>query len=146
MPAGLGEYAVAGINHQDGQLRSGCAGGHVAGVLLMARGVRNDELAFVGAEITVSDINSNALFPLGLKAVHQQCQVQFFAGGAHFCAVSFQAGHVIFIDHLGVMQQPANQRALAVIHAAAGEQAQEFLVLVLLQVSLNIFCNQIRLV
>jgi len=44
------------------------------------------------------------------------------------------------------MQQPANQRALAVIHAAAGEQAQEFLVLVLLQVSLNIFCNQIRLV
>ena len=53
---------------------------------------------------------------------------------------------MIFVDHLGVVQQPANQCALAVIHAAAGEQAQEFLVLVLLQVSQNIIGDQIRLV
>ncbi len=146
MATGLGQHAVAGIDHQDRDLRGGCAGGHVPGVLFMARGVSDDELALVGGEIPVGHVNRDALFPLRLQAVHQKGEVQLLAGSTHLGAVGFQAGHVIFVDHLGVMEQAADQGALAVIHAAAGEQAQELLVFVLLQVGLNIFCNQIRLV
>ena len=146
MPASLGQHAVAGVDHQDRDLSGGCAGGHVAGVLLMARGVGNDELALVGREVPVGHVNGDALFPLRLKAVYQEREVKLLARGAHLGTVGFQAGHMIFVDHLGVVEQPADQGAFAVVHAATGKQAQEFLVFVLLQVGLNIFCNQIRLV
>ena len=109
----------------------------------MARGVGDNELALVGGEIPVGNINGDALLALRLQAVHQQGQVQLLAGGAHPGTVGFQAGHVILIDHLGVMEQAADQRAFTVVHAAAGKQAQEFLVFVLFQVGLDVFGDKV---
>ena len=51
---------------------------------------------------------------------------------------------LIFEDHLGVVEQPTNQRRLAVIHAAAGDKAQQVLVLVFVEVGLDIFGDQFR--
>ena len=53
----------------------GGPGNHVAGVLSMPRGVRDDKLAPWSREITLSDINSDALFPLGPQPISQKRQI-----------------------------------------------------------------------
>ena len=42
---GLRLHAVAGVDQDDGQIAGGCAGGHVARVLLMTGRVGDDEFA-----------------------------------------------------------------------------------------------------
>ena len=46
VPARLRQYAVARIHQYDCEIGRGRAGRHVAGVLLVARSIRDDELAF----------------------------------------------------------------------------------------------------
>jgi hypothetical protein len=45
-------------------------------------------------------------------------------------AVAFQRGELVLEDHLAVVEQPPDQGGLAVIDAAAGDEAQQALVLV----------------
>ena len=45
---------------------------------------------------------------------------------------------LILEDHLAVVKQPPDQRRLAVIHRAAGDEAQHRLVLVLLKIGVDI--------
>jgi hypothetical protein len=52
---------------------------------------------------------------------------------------------VVFVDHLGVVQQAPDQGALAVIDVAAGEEAQQLFTLVLGQVGEDVLADQIRL-
>ena len=134
---GLIQHSLAGVDQYDGEIAGGSAGGHVAGVLLVARGVRDDELALRGREIAVGHVNGDALLALRLQAVHQQGQVQLLACGAELLAVGLQRFELIFIDLLGVVQQATDQGALAVVHAAAGEKAQQALVLLGVQVGFN---------
>ncbi len=142
--AGLNLHPLARVHQQDGQLRGRGAGGHVAGVLLVAGGVGDDELAFLGREIAVGDIDGDALLPLRLQAVHQQGQIQFFAGGAVLDRVAAHGGELIFVDQLGVVQQPADQRAFAVVDAAAGDEAQQILALVGFQIGRDVLFDQRR--
>ena len=51
------------------------AGDHVARVLLVARRVGDDELALVGGEEAVGDVDGDALLALGRQAVDQQREV-----------------------------------------------------------------------
>src|SRR3546814_4220961 len=68
------------------------------------------------------------------QAVDQQGEVDLAVLGAVAFAVGLQRCELIVQQQLGVVQQAADQRALAVIHAAAGDKAQQSLGLVLLQV------------
>ena len=43
--------------------------------------------------------------------------------------IAFQGGKMILEQKLGIIQQPADQRGLAVIHRTAGQKAQEGLLL-----------------
>ena len=138
MATGLHLHAVAGIDEQHGDIGRRRTGSHVARVLLMAGGIGNDVFAAVGGEEAVSHIDGDALFALGLQAVYQQRQIHDFAGGAVLDAVTRDGGELVFEDHLRVVQQAADQRRLAVIHAAAGDEAQHVLVFMLVQVVLNI--------
>src|SRR5690606_21487429 len=61
-------HAVAGVDQNDRQFTVGCAGGHVARVLLVAGRVGDDELAFGRGEVAVRDVDGDALFALGLQA------------------------------------------------------------------------------
>ncbi len=119
---GLIQHAFAGVDQYDGQITGGGAGRHVAGVLLVARGIRDDKFALGGGEITVGHVDGDALLALRLQAVDQQRQVQLLAGGAELLAVGLQRFELIFINLLGVVQQATDKGALAVIHAAAGEK------------------------
>ncbi len=75
MAARLGEDAFAGVDQDDGHVGGGGAGGHVAGVLLVAGSVGDDELAMRGGEVAVGDIDGDALLPLGAQAVGELGEV-----------------------------------------------------------------------
>ena len=50
----------------------------------------------------------------------------------------FQGEELVFKQHLGFVEETADQSGLAVVDGAAGDEAQEILVLLGLQVGLNI--------
>jgi hypothetical protein len=75
MAAGLFQQAGAGIDQQDRQIGGRGAGCHVAGILLVAGRVGDDEGALVGGEIAIGDIDGDALFALGLQTVEQQREI-----------------------------------------------------------------------
>jgi hypothetical protein len=143
---GLSLHAIAGIDQNDRQVAGGRPGGHVAGVLLVAGGIGNDELALRRGEITVGHIDGDALLTLGLQAIDQQRQIDVLASGTDLLRIASNGLQMILIDHLRVMQQAADQRALAVVDVAAGEETQELLALVLRQVREDVLADQIGLV
>ncbi len=143
VPAGLGQHALARVDQDDGQVGGRGAGDHVAGVLFVARRVGDDELALVGGEEPVGDIDGDALFALGRQAVHQQGEVDLAALGADALGVRLQRGQLILEDHLGVVEQAADQGGLAVVHRAAGDEAQQGLVLVGVQIGVDVLGDEI---
>ena len=146
MTPGLSQDAASCVDHHHGHVGRGGTGHHVAGVLLMPRGVGNDELAPVSGEKTVGHVDGDALFALGGQAVHQQGEVQFATLGADFFRVGLQRFHLVFEEHFRIVEQAPDQGALAIVHTAAGQEAQQALVLVGLEVLLDILGNQVRYV
>src|SRR5690606_11950935 len=51
---------------------------------------------------------------------------------------------LVLVDQLRLVQQAADQRALAVIDAAAGDEAQQVLVLVGLQVTQDVLAGEVN--
>jgi hypothetical protein len=123
---GLRQHALARIDQDDREVCRGSGGDHVARVLLVARGVGDDVLARAGREVAVGDVDGDALFALGLQAVGEQRQVD--GGHAALLRGLFDGGQGVGEDGLGVVQQAADQRALAVVDAAAGQEAQQAVV------------------
>lgn len=100
--------------------RSG-GGDHVARVLLVPGRVGDDVLACAGSEIAVGHVDGNALFAFGLQAVGEQRKGPWLP-----CRVfrrAFDGMQRVCQNGLGVVQQAADQRALAVVDATAGEEA-----------------------
>jgi hypothetical protein len=139
--AGLRHDAVAGVDQDDRQVAVAGPGGHVAGVLLVAGAVGDDELAAVGAEVAVGDVDGDALLTLGAQAVGEQREVDAAAGGALFDGVAADGGELVLVDLAGVVEEAADEGALAVVDAAAGEQAQELFLLVALEVLRRCSCR-----
>ena len=126
---GLHQHALAGVDQDDGELGVGSAGRHVAGILFVAGGVGDHEGAARRVEEAVGDVDGDALFALGLESVHQQRKIDIVAGGAVLDAVARQRLQLILIDHLAVVQEPADQRRFSVVDRAAGDEAQLILAL-----------------
>ena len=123
VPARLLEQPVAGVDQHDRQLGGRRAGDHVAGVLNVAGSVGDDEFPLGRGEVAVRDVDGDALFALGAQAVGHQSQVgvvvSAFLGGA------LDRGQLVFHDGLGVVQQPADERGLAVVDGSGGGQSQQ---------------------
>ena len=81
MPAGLFDDSLTGIDQHDGQIRCGGTRDHVAGVLHVAGGIGDDELATRGGEVAVGDVDGDALFAFGAQAVGEVGQVDLAATG-----------------------------------------------------------------
>ena len=141
--ARLRQHALAGVDQDHGQLGGRGAGHHVAGVLLVPRRVGDDELALVGREEAVGDVDGDALLALGGEAIDQQREVELAALRADLLRVGLERRELVLEDHLRVVEQPADQRGLAVVDAAAGDEAQQALVLVLVQVGLDVLLDQV---
>ncbi len=129
MAAGLDQDALARVDQDDRKLGVRSAGRHVARVLLVARRVGDDEFALVGGEEAIGDVDGDALLPLGLQPVDQKREVDVAAGGAVLLRILFQGREMILEQELGIVEQPADQRRLAVVDAAAGQEAQQRLLL-----------------
>jgi hypothetical protein len=92
--------------------------------------VGNDEVAPRGGEVAVGDIDRDSLFALGGQPVGQQREVEFAPLGAGGLRVGLQRRQLIGVQGLGLVEQPPDQRALAVVDRAAEKKPQEGLVLV----------------
>jgi hypothetical protein len=106
--------------------------------------VGDDELPFRGREVTVSHVDGDPLLALGLQAVHQQRQVDV-ARRAVANAVRLDGRELVLVDEFGVMEEPPDERALPVIHASTGEEAQEILALVLCEIGVDVGGDEIGL-
>jgi hypothetical protein len=127
----------------DRELGGGRPGDHVAGVLLVAGGVGDDELALLGGEEPVGDVDRDALFPLRGQPVDEQREVQLAALGT-VLGVCLQRLEVVLEHEVRLVEHPPDQRGLAVVHAAAGDEPQHGLVLVSVQVGLDVPGDEVR--
>ena len=66
----------------------------------MPRGVGDDELALVGGEETVGDIDGDALLALRGQAVDQQCEIYLAALGPDLLGIRLERRELILEDHL----------------------------------------------
>src|SRR5439155_14941800 len=107
MASGLFDDAGAGIDEHDGQVGGGSAGDHVGRVLHVARGVGDDELAFGGGEITVGNVDGDALFAFGAEAVGEVGQVDLAAAGD--IGAAFERLDLVFHQRLRIVQQTADE-------------------------------------
>ena len=133
--ARLLEHAEPRVDEDHGDVRRRRAGRHVARVLHVPRRVGDDELPLVGREVAISDVDGDALLALGLQAVGEEREVDLGVGRApalHRRATD--GAELVFVDALGVVEQPADERRLAVVHRADGDEAQHVLVLVAFEV------------
>ena len=120
---GLREHPLARVDQHDRQVGGRGAGDHVARVLLVAGRVGDDEAALRGREVAVGDVDRDALLALRAQAVGQQRQVEEVV--AHPLAGLLDVLQLVGEHLLGVVQQPPDQRALAVVDRAGGGEAQQ---------------------
>ena len=132
---GLGQHPLAGVDQDHREVGGRGAGGHVAGILLVARGVGDDELALLGREEAVGDIDGDALLALGRQPIDQQGEIDPLALGAHLAAVGLQRRQLVLVDQLRLVEQPPDQGRLAVVDRTAGDEAQQAFLLVGLEVA-----------
>ncbi len=131
VPPSLGEHALARIDQQDREVRRRRARDHVARVLLVSRSIGDNELALLAGEEAIGDVDGDALLALGGEPVDQQREVDALALRPMLPAVSLQRRKLVVENLLGVVEQPADQRRLPIVHAAARDEAQKLLPLLL---------------
>ncbi len=138
VPPRLPDDAGARVDEHDGEIGRRGAGRHVAGVLLVAGRVGDDELALRRGEEAVGDVDGDALLALGLQPVDEQREIDVVAGRAVLPRVLFERGQLVLEDQLGVVEQASDQRRLAVVDGSAGEEAQERLALLLGDIAVQV--------
>jgi len=105
------------VEQEDGGVRGGGAGYHVARVLFVAGGVGDDVFAPRGAEVAVGDVDGDAWFAFGVEAVGQGGEV----GGA---ARGFDLPQLVAEQGFAVVEEAADEGGFTVIDAAGGDEAQ----------------------
>jgi len=99
----------------------------------MAGRIGDDELALGAGEEAVGDVDGDALLALGGKAVDEEGEVDRFALRAVALAIAFERFELVVENLARVVEQAADEGRLAVVDAAAGDEAQQLLVLLLVE-------------
>ena len=120
---GLLQDALAGVHQQHDGVGGGRAGDGVAGVLHVPGAVGQDEGPVGRGEVAVGHVDGDALLALGAQAVGQQGQVG--VGEAAVARDPLDGVELVGEHRLGVVQQPADQGGLAVVHRAGGGEAEQ---------------------
>ncbi len=116
------EKVFRSIHEDEAQVGGGGAGDHVARVLHVAGGVRDDELAGRRREVAVGHVDRDALLALGAEPVGEQREVGVVVALA--AAGRLHGLELVLEDRLGVVQQTADECALAVVYAARRREAE----------------------
>jgi len=107
------------------------------------RRVGDDVLARVGGEEAIGDVDGDALLALGREAVEQEGEVEVVALRPDALRVDLERGELILEQELRRVEEPADERALAVVDRAARDEAQQALVLVRIEVGENVLADQV---
>ena len=75
-------------------------------------------------EIAVGDVNRDALLAFGAQAVGEVGEIDLAAAGD--VGGAFERLELVFHQRLRIVEQPADERGLAVVHRAAGVEAEDF--------------------
>ena len=142
MTPGLDQNPFPRIDQYDCGIGGRSACHHIAGILFVPRCIGDDELALFRRKKPIGDIDGDTLFAFCSETIHKQGEIYLLALCARLLAVRLQRSQLVFKNHLAVIEQPANQRALAIIHAAASDKAEQFLVLMLGEIGVNILPDQ----
>jgi hypothetical protein len=119
-------------------------------VLHVAGRVGDDELALGRREVAVGDVDRDALLALGLEPVRDQGEVDVVdrpvaARGPGLRRGPAHRRELVLVQPVGVVEQAPDQGALAVVDAADGDEAQELLHLVLLEVGLDVAADELAI-
>ena len=125
VPPRLHDHPVSGVDQQDRELRRRRRGDHVARVLVVAGRVGDDELAQGRGEVPVCHVDGDPLLALRDEPVGEQREVETEAAPLRR---ALDGGELVGENRLGVVEEPTDQRALAVVDAARGEEAQHAVV------------------
>ena len=124
---GLRTNAASGIDHQHGDVAVRCSDRHVAGVLLMPRGVCDEDAAAVGeVHVPVGDVDRDALLALGLQAVGQQGVVDLAHRDCR-TATTRAPGVLEGVERhgVGLGEEAADERRLPVVDRATRHQVDD---------------------
>ena len=120
----LREQSLARVDQHDREIGVGRAGRHVAGELLVAGRVGDDERALFGGEIAIGDVDGDALLAFGLEPVDQKRIVDRLACRAELLRVALERGKLVVEDELLLVQHPSDEGGLAVVDRAAGQETE----------------------
>jgi hypothetical protein len=93
--------------------------------VLVPRRVGDDEAPPRRVEIAIGDVDRDALLALGGKTIEQQRVIEVVAARAETPRVLGERGELIVVDGAEVVEETSEQRALAVVDAAARDDAQQ---------------------
>ena len=81
---------------------------------------------------------------LGGEAIHEEREIDLPALGANPPGVCLQGRQLILEDHLGIIEEAADQGGLAVIHRAACDEPQQGLGLMRRQIGVDVRRDEVR--
>ena len=108
----------------------------------MTRRIGNDKFSLVGGKIPISHIDRDPLLTLGGETVNQQRKIDLLALRAHALGIGFQGGELVLKNHFGVVEQPSDEGGLTVVYRTTGDEAQQRLMLVLRQISVDVLGDE----
>ena len=121
--ARLLDHALARIDEDHRDVGGRCAGDHVARVLHVTGRVGELEAAARRDERAVGDVDRDSLLALGAQAVGEQREVDVVVAAAARGVLDVL--ELVDEDLLRVVEQAADQRRLAVVDRAGGDEAQQ---------------------
>src|SRR3546814_16185171 len=102
--ARLGQHALARIDQDHRKIGGRRAGHHVARVLFVPRRLGDDELALLGREEAIGDVDRDPLLALGCKAVAAQLTVYLLPLRPSPPPVALEPHPLNPADHLSVLE------------------------------------------
>ncbi len=142
VPPRLLEHAEPRVDQDERHVRRRGPRDHVPRVLNVARRVGDDELARFGREVTVRDVDRDPLLALRSEAVCEEREVDLLALHGRRAPHGLE---LILVDHPRVVEEPADQRRLAVVDRADADEPKELLLLVALEVRFDVLADEIAL-
>src|SRR5690606_5398765 len=134
-------YAFSRIDQDNGEIGGGGAGHHVAGILFMPRRIGDDEFPLVGGEEAIGDVDGDTLLALRLQPVEEEGVVNIAILRADALALGGQRRKLVLEKQFRIPEEPADEGALAIIDAAAGDEAQQVLLLLRLEIGVDLVCG-----
>ena len=123
VPLRLLDHAEPRVDEDDGDVGGGRAGDHVARVLHVTRRVGELEAAARRDERAVRDVDRDPLLALGAQPVGEQREVDVRVAAAPRRLLDVL--ELVDEDLLRVVEQPADQRRLAVVDRAARDETEQ---------------------